>query len=209
MRRYTISIFISVLLFVPTYSQPTIEVVAGIHLPVGLADEFWKNSLENYWKPSLNVGVCARLTLSTYFNISSSLTYNHYIFKGYYYEGAHIEELFVATSGTGSNIARILMELQLVDQSAHSLKPYLVIGTSYVIESMGTIHGHMEYLGAPEYQKDIAGTTRNYFAYLVGGGAIFSMSNDIDLDFSARYYSNTSDRSYILYGIGIGYKILN
>ena len=103
----------------------------------------------------------------------------------------------------------MMLELQLIDPSVHLLRPYVDIGGGYIYEKVGTIHGRMEYLGSVEYPKDIGGSNENYFAYTIGLGSIVSLSTDFYLDISAKYYSNTTDRSYILYSLGIFYKILN
>jgi hypothetical protein len=210
MKRYIFSIIVSALLFnVSTLSQPTIEVLGGIHIPVGLHKDLLYNFLEDYWKPSLNLGVRTNIPLANIVNLSPSVSYNYYLFNKYYHQGASIEEEFVASSGESSEVFRMILELQLIGPSVHLLRPYIEIGGGYIYEKVGTIHGRMEYLGSVEYPKDIGGSNENYFAYTIGLGSLVSLSTDFYIDISAKYYSNTTDRSYILYSLGISYKILN
>ena len=49
-----------------------------------------------------------------------------------------------------------MAELQLIDHSVHVVRPYIEIGSGYVIEKQGIIHGNMEYFGSFEYSKDLA-----------------------------------------------------
>jgi hypothetical protein len=210
MKRYIFSIFVSLLLFyVTALSQPTIEVLAGIHYPIGFSKDAGINTFEDYWKPSLNVGVRANIPLAKSINFVPSIFYNHYLYHGYYYDGPRFEEVFVASSGESSEIFRTMIEFQLIDQSVHLLRPYLEVGGGYVNEKVGIIHGRMEYMTSFEYPKDIGGSNNNYFAYTVGIGSIVSLSIDFCLDISAKYYSNATDRSYILYNLSVAYKIIN
>jgi hypothetical protein len=211
MKEYICSIILSALfLYSSAFSQPTIEVLAGMHYPVGLSkDYWWFNFLEDYWKPSINVGVRANIQIANSINLSPSVFYNHYLFNRYYDQGPGYEEVFVASSGESSEVFRFMIELQIMNQSDHLLRPYFAIGSGYVSEKIGTIHGWMQWLGNPEYSKGIGGSNSNYFTYTIGFGGIVVLSNDFSLDISAKYYSNTTDRSYILYSLGISCKIFN
>ena len=210
MKRYIFAIILSVLFyFASALSQPTIEVLAGIHYPVGYNKDSGINTFEDYWNPSLNVGVRANIQLAKSINFSPSMFYNHYLYHGYYYDGHHFEEVFVASSGESSDVFRIMAELQLIDHSAHLVRPYIEIGSGYVVEKQGIIHGKMEYLGSFEYSKDIGSLHTNYFVYNIGVGAMVSLSSDFCLDISAKYYSNITDRFYLLYNLSIAYKIFN
>jgi hypothetical protein len=210
MKRYIFAIILSMLFyFASALSQPTIEVLAGMHYPVGFPKVSGINTFEDYWKPSLNFGVRANIQLTKSINFSPSMFYNHYLYHGYYYDGPHFEEVFVASSGESSDVFRIMVELQLIAHSANLVRPYFEIGSGYVVEKQGIIHGKMEYLGRFEYSKDIDGLNVNYFVYNIGVGGIVSLSNDFCLDVSAKYHSNTTDRFYLLYNLSIAYKIFN
>jgi len=210
MKRYIFLIIVSALIFNSSaLSQSTIEVLAGMHYPVGFPKVSGINTFEDYWKPSLNIGVRAKIQLTKLINISPSVFYNHYFYHGYYYYGPSFEEVFVASSGESSDIFRFMAELQLIDQSAYLVRPYFEIGSGYVVEKQGIIHGKMENLGSFEYLKDIGGLNNNYFVYNIGVGGIVALSNDFCLDVSAKYYSNTTDRFYLLYNLSIACKIFN
>ena len=210
MKRYIFFIIVLGFLFtISALSQPTIEVLAGIHYPVGYNKDSGINTFEDYWNPSLNVGVRANIQLAKSINLSPSMFYNHYLYHGYYYDGPHFEEVFIASSGERSDVFRIMAELQLIDHSVHVVRPYIEIGSGYVIEKQGIIHGKMEYLGSFEYSKDIGGLHTNYFVYNIGVGSLVTLTNIFYLDVSVKYYSNTTDRFYLLYNLSIAYKIFN
>ena len=191
-------------------SQSIIEVFTGIHYSSGQNHDYWNNFLENYWKPSLIIGARSTIPLTNYFSLSPSASYNYYFFNNYYEQGVSIpEEKFVALSGENSNVLRIMVDLNLISRTDAIVKPYLTLGGGFINENIGIIHGRMEYLGRPEYSKDIGGTNNHYLVYTVGVGSSISLSEELHLDISAKYYSNTNDRMYLLYNLGIAYKILN
>ena len=73
MKRYIFFIIVLGFLFtISALSQPTIEVLAGIHYPVGYNKDSGINTFEDYWNPSLNVGVRANIQLAKSINLSPS-----------------------------------------------------------------------------------------------------------------------------------------
>jgi hypothetical protein len=193
------------------FAQSTIEVSAGIHDHTNLSQDVGNSLLEQYWKPSLDVGVRLNVPVTNSINLTPSVFYNHYLFNRYYQIGEHsdTERVFVGTSGESSNIFRFMVELQVIDQSDSFAKPYFEIGGGYVSETMGTIHGRMEYLKYITFSKDLMLPNNMYFAYTMGVGGLVSVSADFIMDFSIKYYSSTTNRSYCLFYLGLGYKLLN
>ena len=206
--------FILVILFVTLFSsfrvlaQPTIEVFTGLYYPSTTDKELGNSFLEKFWKPSVSAGVCTHIQFTNWLNLKPCLSYDYYLYNSYY-QDTGFEERFVASSGEGSHIFRIIAELQLIDQSAHKFKPYFETGGGYIVESIGSIHGTWEYLGRPEHSGNIFGVSNKYFAYSVGIGGIIFLSTDFNLDLSAKYFSNSTDRFYYLFGLSVDYKILN
>ena len=203
------NIGLTLLFCLSVFSQPMIEVFTGINYPVIVNQDIRYNYLEKFWKPSLGIGFRSDIQLTESINLSPSVSYNHYLYNGYYHEGAQIEEVFVASSGESSDVLRILADLRLIDRSEQFLNPYIEIGVGYVYENIGSIHGRMEYLGQLEYQTDLKSYSKNYFTYTVSAGGLISLSSYFRLDLSAKYYSNIKDRAYLLLNLGIAYKIFN
>jgi len=194
---------------VPAFAQSTIEVFTGIHYPVNLSQDVGNSLLEQYWKPSLDAGVRLNVHVTKSISLTPSVFYNHYLFNKYYHVGefSDTERVFVASSGERSNVFRMMVELRVIDQSDSFTKPYFEFGGGYVSEHMGTIHGRMEYLRYIIYSKDLKPSHAMYFAYTMGCGGVVSFSTDFFMDFSIKYYSNTTNRSYYLFYLGIGYKL--
>lgn len=194
----------------PLLGQVPVEITAGIHYGATVSGSVEHNLLEEYWKPSLDVGVRTTIPVTTWFNIVPFLAYNHYLFHSYYptVNYSDTARVFVSSTGQSSNVIRGMLELQFIDQSSRAAKPYLVIGGGYVYEHFGTMYGRMEYLNYVKYSKDITLPDDSYFAYTLGVGGMVPLLTDWVVDFSFKYYSDTKIRSYGLLNLGIGYRIL-
>jgi hypothetical protein len=192
-------------------AQVPLEVLMGMHYGTNLSQNVEKNLLEQYWEPSLDLGVRSSIPVTGWLNLRPSLLYNHCFFNTYYPTGNYSDtaRVFVSSSGEPSNVFRALVELQFIDQSSQFAKPYFVIGGGYIYEHLGTMHGRMEYVQYIKYSKDIKLSDNSYVAYTLGAGGVVTLSTDFVLDFSVKYYSNTTGRSYGLLSLGIGYKLLN
>jgi hypothetical protein len=201
-------LFLALFYHVIILAQPTIEVFTGLYYPSTTEQETGNSSLEKFWKPSINIGVCTHFQLANWVNLKPYLSYDYYLYSSYY-QNTGFEERFVASSGEGSHIFRMMVALQIINQSAKRLKPYFEVGSGYIIESMGYIHGRWEYLGRTESLGNLGGNQNKYFAYSVGIGGIIYLLTDLNLDISARYYSNTTDRFYYLFGLNVAYNISN
>ncbi len=196
--------------FVATFAQFPLDVATGIHYGTNVSQNVEKNLLEEYWGPSLDIGVRSNVQMADWINIVPSVFYNHYLFNSYYQTGNYsdTERVFVSSSGESANVIRATVELQLIDQSSKFAKPYCNIGGGYVHEHLGTIHGRVEYMKYVKYSKDIKLSDNSYFAYTIGVGGIVSLFTDFVMDFSVKYYSNAAERSYCLFDLGIAYNLL-
>lgn len=204
-------IFGAVCIFhVSALSQQTIEVFTGMYYPVTTEQHSTNNSLEKYYKPSINIGVYTYYQLTNWLNLSPSFSYNYYFYHRYFEDGYSTgERRFVAMSGEGSHIIRTMLGVQLIDQTNGKAKPYVEVGGGYIIENIGKINGYWQYPGNIEYASYSKGNTNEYFAYSVGAGISFYLSKDFDVDASVKYYSDRIDRFYYLSGFSVSYKIIN
>jgi hypothetical protein len=209
-RFLALPITISFFSLTPVLAQVPFEVLVGMHYGTNLSQTVEKNLLELYWEPSLDLGVRSSIPVTGWLNITPSLLYNHYFFNNYYPTGNYsdTERVFVSSSGEPSHVVRALIELQFIDQSSRFAEPYVVIGGGYIYEHVGTMHGRMEYMKYITYSKDIKLSDNSYGAYTLGAGGVVALFTDVVLDFSVKYYSNTTGRSYGLLNLRIAYKLL-
>ena len=195
--------------YVSAFSQQTIAVFTGLYYPATTEQYSTLNYLEKYYKPSINAGVYTSFQLTNWLNLSPSFSYNYYFYHSYYEDGYSTGERFVALSGEGSQILRTMVAAQLIDHSDDKARPYVEVGGGHIVESIGKINGYWDYLGHIESSPESKGITNKYFAYSVGAGVGFYLTSDFDLDVSAKYFSNRTERFYYLFGFSVAYKILN
>ncbi len=208
MKILILQIIIFILFFPLTaFSQPTIDVLAGIFYPSSDQEDNY-SFLENHWKPGISLGICTPIKIFNWLGLNPYLSYEYYFYHSYHVL-AHTEEEFVATSGEGSHVFRFMAELQLIDHSLRKFNPYLTIGGGYIYEKVGFIHGRLESMGVPVSSENIGGLNNHYIVYSVGFGSIISLSTDFSLDLSVKHFSNTIDRFYYLIGAKIIYQFLN
>jgi hypothetical protein len=204
-----LNIFVLIFFNTSALAQATVEVYTGIHYQATLSQGSEDNNLERYWNPSMNGGARLTVQCAESINITSSLTVNHYLFnKSDKAIGASdTERVFIPSAGESSNVLRALIEVQLIDRSEKFIKPYVELGGGYVSENFGMLHGRVEYLKYITYSKDLQFPKRSYFAYTLGGGGMVSLLSSVMADVSIHYYSNTTNRSYYTFGLGIGYEL--
>lgn len=204
-----ISIIIACVCRLPAHAQSSVDVVTGMHYHANASQTRDDNFPEKYWNPSANGGIRLHVPMAASVNLVASFVVNHYFYRNASERRTPSDSgrIFIAMSGDDTNVLRAMLAVELIDRSDARVRPYGEIGAGYIGEMMGTVHGRVEYLKYIMYAKDVVPKDRWYAAYTIGGGGIFSLCSHVVLDASIHFYSNTADRAYYLFGIGVGYEL--
>ena len=196
------------IIYASAFSQTSVKLFTGLNYLARLEQDFDYNYMEKRFAFSMIAGICSPYQLTNWINLTPSFSYNYYFYRSLDVS-IDPETRLVSSSGKGSNVLRTTGVVQLIDQAEPNSKPYLELGGGYIIEYMGSIHGTWVTLGHVDSTVVYKGFTNKYFVYSIGIGDIIYISNDLNLDVSAKYFSDTNDRFYYLFGINATYNIFN
>ena len=200
-RTFAMALFFAV----PAFAQPSIELYSGVNFPYSPFHEVDEFFLKDFWMVGINGGINAQFHVADWLVLSPGFEYSHYPFSHFFQWVSTAERRVQSSSGQSSHIYRVPFTVRLFDTSKGFVIPYISLGGEYVFENIGRIHIIWQNQDGTNSVSDIEGPDRSYWAYSVGIGTVIQISTHIDLDPSLKYHSNTTDRFYMSFNLGVLY----
>ena len=162
----------------------------------------------NLWKSSTTAIGAVDFILKRPFAISGSFEYDNYPFEGKPIWLVTIPEYQLKSySGSTSRIYRFTIEGKLRPPTVGHLSLYLVSGVSYIIEHIGELSYIEGEPNGPDYHYSYPNQSSDYWAHTLGFGFQYSFSEQLGVDFTAKYFSNYSTHFHKLAALGLFYEL--
>ncbi|MGA7161252.1 MAG: hypothetical protein WBZ48_09620 [Bacteroidota bacterium] len=185
-----------------SFAQTTIIIQGGIGARTPLIPLENSSSIEDSWKSSHPATIGIEHFVLKSIAIISGVEYNYYSFKGY--GGTQVDDGPPSITGDASQIYRLSLEGKFIASPDRNFSLYLVTGTCYSIERIGSIHLKSWYSNTV---NNIPGQSEYYWMQTLGLGWRCSFSDDFGIDLTGRLYSDYSAHFHESLMLGFFYAL--
>ncbi len=185
-----------------SFAQTAITMQGGIGARTPLISLQHHNSIEDSWKSSDPINIGIEHFVARSIAIMSSIEYNYYAFESY--NGALLDDAPSYNTGDPTRVYRISIEGKFFTPPVRNFSLYLVTGTCYTIERVGSIF--LNRIDIP-VSFGIPSQSTYYWMQTFGLGCRYSFLDNLGIDMTGKLYSDYSTHFHESLMLGFFYTL--
>jgi len=196
----------------PAMGQTDVALSGAVNFPSSTFDysrPAWL--LAGFWDPGVSVGASIETHLSRVITLVPSLEYASYPWRNGTTPAWDPQIYNVPTGpGAASRMYRFFADVRFYVFSKERFGIFLSTGAGYVIEKLGSYSlgpRWVLYTASDYVDGRVQHPVVYYWAHDMGVGTHFFLAGNIGLDFTAKYFSNYTDRFHTSLSLGVFYRI--